>query len=175
MLTKRILKLSLKPLAPRIVGQLLSFRRRIWALQMKLYTDQIGLEKTVTIQGCSGSTFLLRGTTPQSIDELEAAIQNSLTILKLLGDDSRVLPGGGAAETEISQELKQYAISFGGREQVPIEFFADALMECPRCLAENYGLNATDTMLELGRRHAEGFGSSAWRSMAAWIMCVWSQ
>ncbi len=158
-----------------VVGQLTELSEEDLGFADEVFTDQIGLEKTVTIQGCNGSTFLLRGTTPQSIDELEAAINSSLTILKLLGDDSRVLPGGGAAETEISQELKQYALSFGGREQVPIQFFADALMECPRCLAENYGLNATDTMLELGRRHAEGFGGLAWRNVAAWIMCVGSQ
>jgi chaperonin GroEL (HSP60 family) len=123
----------------------------------ELYTDQIELEKTVTLQGCKGTTFMLRGTTPQSIDELEAAIRSSLTVLKLLGDDNRVLPGGGATETEIAQELKQYAKSFAGREQVAIEFFADALMECPRCLAENYGLDPGDTMIELANRHADGF------------------
>jgi len=141
----------------RIVGQLSELSQEDLGVAEELYTDQIELEKTVTLQGCKGTTFMLRGTTPQSIDELEAAIRSSLTVLKLLGDDNRVLPGGGATETEIAQELKQYAKSFAGREQVAIEFFADALMECPRCLAENYGLDPGDTMIELANRHADGF------------------
>jgi chaperonin GroEL (HSP60 family) len=146
-----------KATGARIVGQLSELAEEDLGAADELHIDQIGLEKTVTIQGCGGNTFMLRGTTPQSIDELEAAIRSSLTVLKLLGDDSRVLPGGGATETEMAQELKQYAKSFAGREQVAIEFFADALMECPRCLAENYGLNPVDTMIELGNRHANGF------------------
>ena len=58
------------------------------------------------------SNFLLKGSTAQTIDELETAIRNSLTILKISREDNRVLPGGGAAETHIAQELKQYAKSF---------------------------------------------------------------
>jgi chaperonin GroEL (HSP60 family) len=143
----------------RIVGQLFDLLEQDLGLADEVFTDQIGLEKTVTIQGCSGSTFMLRGTIPQSIDELETAIRSSLTVLKLLGDDNRFLPGGGATETEIAQELKQNARAFAGREQVVIEFFAEALMEGPRCLAENYGLNSQDVMLELGRRHADGLYS----------------
>ena len=38
---------------------------------------------------------------------------------------------------------------FASREQLVIEAYADALMDVPRCLAENYGLNPTDTLLEL--------------------------
>jgi chaperonin GroEL (HSP60 family) len=91
------------------------------------------------------------------MDELETAIKNGFTVLKLAGDDNRVLPGAGAVETHVAQELKSYAREFGSREQVIIEAYANALMDVPRCLAENYGLNPTDTLLELRKRHSEGF------------------
>ena len=122
----------------------------------ELYTGRIELEKTVTIQGCRGATFLLRGSTSQGIDELEAAIRNAMTVTKLMTGDPRVLPGGGATETHIAQELKSYSKTFASKEQVVIDSFSNALMEVPRCLAENYGLNPTDTILELKNRHAEG-------------------
>jgi chaperonin GroEL (HSP60 family) len=125
----------------------------------ELYTGQIGPEKTVTINGCKGATFLLRGTTSQAIDELENAIRNGMTVMKILNQDNRVLPGGGAVECHLSQELKRYASAFPGREQVAISSFADALMDVPRCLAENYGLNATDALLELKKCHAGGLCS----------------
>ncbi len=102
---------------------------------------------------------MLRGSTTQTIDELETAIRNSLTLLKILSDDSRVLPGGGAVETHIAQELKQYAKNFASREQIAIESFGDALIDIPTCLAENYGLNPIDVMLELKSYHADGLSN----------------
>ncbi len=135
--------------------------KKILGIADELYTGKIELEKTVTFQGCTGATFMLRGSTSQTIDELETAIRNSLTVLKILGDDSRVLPGGGAAETHIAEELKQYAKAFAGREQIVIEAFGEALMEIPRCLAENYGLNAIDTLIELKHLHADGISTMA--------------
>jgi len=123
-----------------------------------LSTGKIELEKMVTIEGCKGgATFMLRGTTQQTMDELETAIKNSFVVLKIMGDDSRVLPGGGAVEAQIAQELKGYSLEFAGREQIVIQAFGNALMDVPRCLAENYGLNPTNVILELGKRHAEGF------------------
>jgi chaperonin GroEL (HSP60 family) len=95
----------------------------------------------------------------QTIDELETAIRNSLITLKISEDDNRVLPGGGAAETHMAQELKQYAKVFANREQIAIESFGAALMDIPRCLAENYGLNPTDIILELKNNHANGLSS----------------
>jgi chaperonin GroEL (HSP60 family) len=124
-----------------------------------LYTDTLELEKTVTFYGCKGATFLLRGNIPQTIDELETAIINSMTVLKVIGDDNRVLPGGGATEAHLAQELKSYAKQFSSKEQVAIEAFGAALMDIPRCLAENYGLNPTDTVLQLKQHHAEGLNS----------------
>ena len=122
----------------------------------ELYAERIGLEKMVTIQGCKGATFLLRGTTPQGIDELEAAIRNAMTALKVMAKDNRVLPGGGAVETHIAQELKRYSKTFGSKEQVVIDSFSEALMDIPRCLAENYGFNPTDAILELTKHHNDG-------------------
>ena len=37
-----------------------------------------------------------------------------------------------------------------------IEAFGEALMDIPRCLAENYGLNAIDALIELKHFHADG-------------------
>ena len=148
-----------KATGAKIVGKLEDLTEEDLGNADELYTGRIELEKTVTFQGCKGATFMLRGSTPQTIDELETAIRNSLTILKIMSEDNRVLPGGGAAETHIAQELKQYAKSFASREQIAIESFGNALMDIPRCLAENYGLNPTDTLLELKSHHAEGFSN----------------
>jgi chaperonin GroEL (HSP60 family) len=138
------------------VGQIRELVEEDLGVAEELYTENMRLEKTVTIQGCKGTTFMLRGSTPQKIDEAEAAVKNGLTVLKIIGQDSRVLPGSGATEAEIARELKMYAISFLGKEQLAIQFYGDALMEIPKCLAENYGLNPVDAVFELKKLHAEG-------------------
>ncbi len=140
----------------KIVGNLKELTGEDIGAAEELSTDKIELENTITLSGCRGATFLLRGNIPQAIDELEVAIKNSFITLKNLAEENMVLEGGGAAEAQLAQELHGYAKSFDNREQVVIDAYARALMDIPRCLAENYGLNATDTLIELRRRHAEG-------------------
>ena len=148
-----------KATGAKIVAKLSDINEEDLGIAEELRTDKIELEKTVTFRGCRGATFMLRGSTSQTIDELETAIRSSLTVLKILEDDRRVLPGGGAAETHIAEELKQYAKSFAGREQVVIEAFGNALMDVPKCLAENYGLSATDALIDLKYHHAQGLSN----------------
>jgi chaperonin GroEL (HSP60 family) len=145
-----------KATGAQIVGSLKELLEQDIGTADELWSERVELEKLTTIQGCKGATFLLRGNVPQAIDELETAIQKSLTVLKLADADSRVLPGGGAIEAHIVEGLKGYAKTFSGREQIVIEAFSNALMDIPRSLAENYGLNATDIILELIKHHAEG-------------------
>lgn len=140
----------------KIVGQLKDLSQEDLGEAEELYTGRVELEKTVTIGGCRGATFVLRGSTAQTIDELESAIKNSLTILKLMGRIDRVVPGGGATEVQVAQELEDFAKGFACREQIAIEAFAAGLLDIPRCLAENYGLNSTDVLLELKKNHSEG-------------------
>jgi chaperonin GroEL (HSP60 family) len=146
-----------KATGARIVANLNDLTEEDIGTAAEISTDKLELEKTVTIGGCKYSTFMLRGNTPQTIDELETAIKNSFTVLKLMGDDGRVLPGAGAVEAHVSHELKNYAREFASREQIVIEAYSNALLDAPRCLAENYGLNPTDMLLELRKQHAEGF------------------
>jgi len=146
-----------KDTGAKIVGNLSELSEDDIGFAESLTTGSIELEKTVTIEGCRSATFMLRGATQQTMDELETAIKNSFVILKLSADDDRVLPGGGAVEAHIAHELKGYARKYASREQVIIDVYADALMEIPRCLAENYGLNPTDVILELRNHHAKGF------------------
>jgi len=41
-----------------------------------------------------------------------------------MNDDGKVLPGGGAVETHIAEELKAYPESFPAEKQVAIELIA---------------------------------------------------
>jgi chaperonin GroEL (HSP60 family) len=124
-----------------------------------LETGKIGLEKTVTLQGCGGATFLLRGATRQALEELELLMHNSVLALNLAQKYRGIVPGGGAVETDITRTLATFSKNFPSREQLAIDAFAAALLEIPRCLAYNNGLDPESTMAELRSLHARGFSA----------------
>jgi chaperonin GroEL (HSP60 family) len=125
----------------------------------KLETDKIGLEKTVTVQGCRGATFLLRGATRQALEELELLVHNSTLALNLVQKHGGTVPGGGAVEMSIARTLADFSKNFAGREQLAIAAFGDALLDIPRCLAENNGLASESALAELRSLHARGFSA----------------
>jgi chaperonin GroEL (HSP60 family) len=70
-------------------------------------------------------------------------------------EDGKVVAGGGASEMEVALSLRSFASSIGGREQMAITAFAEALEEIPRTIARNAGLDAIDSILNLRAKHAE--------------------
>ncbi|QLG63974.1 thermosome subunit alpha [Halorarum salinum] len=101
-------------------------------------------------------TLVLRGGTEHVVDEVERAIEDSLGVVRTTLEDGQVLPGGGAPETELALELRDFADSVGGREQLAVEAFADALEVIPRTLAENAGLDPIDSLVDLRAKHDGG-------------------
>ncbi|MEM2147296.1 MAG: TCP-1/cpn60 chaperonin family protein, partial [Candidatus Bathyarchaeia archaeon] len=53
---------------------------------------------------------------------------------------------------------RDYAVKVGGREQLAIEAFADAVEIVPRTLAENAGLEPIDIIVELRAAHEKTDG-----------------
>ena len=101
-------------------------------------------------------SILLRGTTEHVTDELERALHDALSVVKVGLEDGKMTPGGGAASIAISMALREYAPSVGGREQMAIEAFADAIEIVPKTLSENAGLDPIDMMLEIRNAHNKG-------------------
>ncbi|WP_254538167.1 thermosome subunit alpha [Halomarina litorea] len=108
------------------------------------------------VEEAKSVTLILRGGTEHVVDEVERAIDDSLGVVRVTLEDGKVLPGGGAPETELALELREYADSVGGREQLAIEAFADAIDVIPRTLAENAGLDPIDSLVDLRSKHSAG-------------------
>jgi thermosome len=112
------------------------------------------------VEDAKSVTLILRGGTDHVVDEVERAIEDSLGVVRTTLEDGKVLPGGGAPETELSLQLREFADSVGGREQLAVEAFAEALDVIPRTLAENAGLDPIDSLVDLRARHDGGeFGA----------------
>jgi chaperonin GroEL (HSP60 family) len=71
-------------------------------------------------------------------------------------EDGKVITGGGSSAMEIALALRDFASTIGGREQIAIESFADAVEVIPRTLSENAGLDPIDILIELRKEHKKG-------------------
>lgn len=129
-----------------------------------LTVEKLSPDETVTLTVPECATFLLRGSTSQAFDELELLIQKSLTLLNTAVEDSHVVPSCGATEMRIAHEIKYFALGFSGKQQLAVEGFSEALMEIPRCLAENNGVNPDDTIAQLAKLQTEGHPDYGMRS-----------
>ena len=120
---------------------------------------KIGDDKMTFVTNCKNPkavSILIRGTTDHVIDELERALHDALSVVKVALEDGKMTAGGGAAATEIAMSLRDYAPTVGGREQMAIEAFAKAMEIVPKTLAENAGLDPIDMMLEVRSQHKKG-------------------
>ncbi len=119
----------------------------------------IGGNNMTFVQDCPEAksvSILIRGGTEHVVDEIERAMEDALGGVAAALRNGRVVGGGGATEVELAQELRDYADSVGGREQLAINAFADSLEVIPRTLAENAGFDPIDTLVSLRNRHDEG-------------------
>jgi len=120
---------------------------------------KIGDDKMTFITDCKNPkavSILIRGTTEHVVDELERGLHDALSVVKVALEDGKMTAGGGAAATELAMALRDYAPTVGGREQMAIEAFANALEVIPKTLAENAGLDPIDMMLEIRSSHKKG-------------------
>lgn len=100
--------------------------------------------------------ILIRGGTDLVIDEAERAIHDALCVVRDVVEDQKIVGGGGAPEIEVAIQLREYASTLGGREQLAVEIFADSLDIIPKTLAENAGLDQIDTLMKLRAAHQQG-------------------
>ncbi|MDH3191166.1 MAG: thermosome subunit beta [Nitrosopumilus sp.] len=124
------------------------------AQQKKVESD-----KWVFIEGCKhpqSVTLLIRGGSQRVIDEVDRSIHDSLMVVKDVIEKPEIVAGGGAPESYAASQLKDWADSFDGREQLAIKKYAEALETIPLTIAENAGMDPIDTMANLRAKQNQG-------------------
>lgn len=117
----------------------------------------------VFIEGCKNPksvSVIIRGGSEHVVDEAERAMHDALMATATAIKDGKIVAGGGSIEIEIAMQLRDYAKTIGGREQLAIEAFANTLEEIPRTLAETAGMNPLDTIVDLRSKHADKKGTT---------------
>jgi thermosome len=113
---------------------------------------KIGDDEMTFVRDCKDPksvSILVRGGTEHIVDEVERALEDAIGVVASALRDKKVVAGGGSAEIEIAKGLREYAKSVGGREQLAIEAYANAMEVIPRALAENAGLDPIDVIVDL--------------------------
>jgi chaperonin GroEL (HSP60 family) len=126
--------------------------------------ENIGGINYTRIEGKFGGamTAVIRGSTPEIRDEVSRAFDDALGVSHRLTKESNILPGGGATHIHLARQLREYATTQSGREQMAIEGYAAALEIVPRTLAENAGYDPIDIVLSLSAAQARKEDSGPW-------------
>jgi len=116
----------------------------------------IGDDKMVYVRDCANPkavTVVIRGGSSQVVDEAERALHDALCVVRNAVQDKKIVAGGGAPEVEVAKGLREFAGTIGGREQIAIEIFADALEVIPKTIGENAGHDPIDVIVSLRAKH----------------------
>ncbi len=117
---------------------------------------KVGESNMTFLTGCTAAksvSILIRGGTEHVTQEVERSLQDALKVVASTLEDGVICPGGGATEMELAVKLRKFAPTVGGREQLAVETFAQALEVIPWSLAENGGYDAINTLIELRQNH----------------------
>ncbi len=128
----------------------------------KVYEHKVGDDDMTFVTGCANPrsvSILIRGGTEHVTQEVERSLNDALKVVSSVLEDGVVCPGGGATEIDLAVKLRKWAPTVGGREQLAVEGFAQALEVVPWALSENGGYDSINTLIELRRSH-DGSGAN---------------
>ena len=119
----------------------------------------VGDEDMIYVRKCKNPkavTLLVRGATAHVIDEVKRALEDAIGDLSAALTNQKIVAGAGAPEMEVARNLRHYANTLSGREQLAVSAFADAVEVIPRTLAENAGMDPIDSIAKLKAAHDKG-------------------
>ena len=122
----------------------------------KVDERQVGDDHMTYITGAQNPrsvSILIRGGTEHVTQEVERSLHDALKVVASVLEDGVVCPGGGATELDLAVKLRKWAGTVGGREQLAVEAFAQALEAIPWALAENGGYDSINVLIELRSAH----------------------
>ena len=124
-----------------------------------VYQKKVESDKWVFVEGCRNPqsvTILIRGGSQRVVDEVDRSIHDALMVVRDVIEKPAVVAGGGSAEAYIAAQLKVWADTFDGREQLAIAQYAESLETIPLTIAENAGMDPIDTLASLRQKQGQG-------------------
>ncbi len=151
-------KLS-KATGANIVTKLKELRKDDLGEAEMVELKKVGGEDMTFVTGCRNPkavSVLLRGGTEHVVAEVERSFTDAISVVSVALEDGKIVTGGGSMAVEVALGLRDYATQVGGRAQIAINAFADALEVIPRTLAENAGHDPIDILINMRAAHKKG-------------------
>ncbi len=139
-----------------IVGTLKDLSKTSLGQAKRVEEAKIGEDKLVYVREAKNPkavTIVIRGGSEHVVDEAERSLHDALCVVRNAVEDGKIVAGGGAPEAELSKRLKDYGRKVGGREQLAVTAFAEALEAVPVAIAQNAGIDPIDIMVDLRAKH----------------------
>jgi len=162
---RRVTKSDMEKLAKatgaKIVTRIKDLSKEDLGFAKLIEEKKFGGEAMVFVRDCKNPksvTILIRGGTEHVVAEAKRAVNDAIGTVAAAVKSGKIVTGGGSIEMELAMQLRNYATTIGGREQLAIEAFADALETIPKALAETAGMDPIDTLVELRAKHREKGG-----------------
>ena len=124
-----------------------------------VHQKKVESDKWVFIEGCRNPqavSILIRGGSQRVVDEVDRSMHDALMVVKDVIEKPAIVAGGGAPEAYIAAQIKEWADTFDGREQLAIKKYAEAMEIIPLTIAENAGMDPIDTMVTLRVKQTQG-------------------
>jgi thermosome len=157
---KQVKESDLQKLARATGGKIVTGIRELTSADLgsadQVEEKKVGEEHMTFVTGAKNPrsvSILIRGGTEHVTQEVERSIEDALKVVASVLEDGVVCPGGGATEIDLAVHLRKHASSVGGREQLAVEAFAQALEVVPWALSENGGYDSINTLIELRGAH----------------------
>jgi len=161
---RRVSREDMKMLAlatgARMVGDVMAVTSKELGSAAVVEERKVGKDKKmIFLEGCSKAkavSIILHGVSEQILEEMERALDDAINVVLDVIRSRKIVPGGGAPEMIVAENLRQYASSLEGREQLAVRAFADAVESIPLTLAENSGFDPLDSLAALRAKTGQG-------------------
>lgn len=179
---RRVSKSDMEKLARATGGKIVTSLEDLSATDLGnagvVEAKKVGDEDMTFVKECKNAkavTLLIRGGTEHVIDEVKRAVEDSIGDVASALTSGKVVAGAGAVETELGMQLRRYAESLSGREQLAVIAFAEAVEVISRTLAENSGLDPIDVTTELKAQHDKGMKWAGINVFTGKVMDAWKE
>ncbi|MBU1201871.1 MAG: TCP-1/cpn60 chaperonin family protein [Nanoarchaeota archaeon] len=142
--------------------------------EIKTGNDE-GLTYVKECDNAKAVTILIKGGTEHVVDEVKRAMEDAIGDISAALKNNKVVGGAGATEIELAREIRKYANSLSGREQLAVQAFADSMEIIPRTLAENAGLDPIDVLTELKAKHDQNMKWAGINVFTGKVMDAWKE
>eukprot|EP00922_Rhytidocystis_sp_ex-Travisia-forbesii_P055523 GHVS01082233.1.p1 GENE.GHVS01082233.1~~GHVS01082233.1.p1 ORF type:complete len:543 (-),score=81.88 GHVS01082233.1:180-1808(-) len=120
--------------------------------------EEISSKKVTVVKGRESkvASIILRGSTPNTLDEIERSIDDAISCVRSITKSGRFVAGGGAVEMELASQLQTFASGVSGLDQYAVRKFAESFECVPRILSENAGHDSIKAITALYAAHQHG-------------------